>query len=60
MKNVEVKIDELKLLMEKALGIRGISKEKATFIIDDLIEAECENKKSHGLAKFFRLEESPK
>lgn len=56
MRDIEVEIKELRSLMEKALILRGISKEDAAFIIDDLIEAECEGKKSHGLAKFFRLD----
>lgn len=55
MRQVEVEISELKSLMKKALDIRGLENRDTSFIIDDLIEAECEGKKSHGLAKFFRL-----
>lgn len=53
-----IKIEEIKKLMKEALTIRGLDDYYSNFIINDYIEAELEEKPSHGLSKFLLIDEA--
>ena len=55
-----ISITELRELLDKALTIRNIPDKYKEFIIEDLITAELQDKKTHGIGKVLLLDEALK
>jgi len=52
---MKIRIKEIRNTLEKALTLRGISKEEAKIVADEYLEGELRGKKSHGLMAFPSL-----
>ena len=50
---MQISIEEVRELMLAALRIRGVSGEKAEFIVSDYLEAQLEGKGTMGSENFF-------
>jgi L-2-hydroxycarboxylate dehydrogenase (NAD+) len=54
--SMQISIEEVRELMLAALRIRGVSGEKAKFIVSDYLEAQLEGKGTHGIGKFLLID----
>ena len=52
----KVPIAEVRSTMLKALQVRGVTSEDAALLADDFLEAELDNKPTHGLGKFLLMD----
>lgn len=57
---MQLKISEVKNLLNKGLELRGLSPEQSSFITDHILEAELMGKKTHGISKVFLMEDAIK
>lgn len=55
---MKVRIEDIKYLMELSLQRRGLTKEESLIVVEPFIEAELRGKKTHGICKFFLLEDA--
>lgn len=55
---MQIKIEELQNVMLQAMRARGLSSEEALQVVEPFIEAEIRNKKTHGISKFFMIEDA--
>lgn len=55
---VTVKISDLRERLVKAAKIRGLSKEESNALADDYLDAELRGFKTHGVGKFFIINEA--
>lgn len=54
---MKVKISDLKAKMLQAMITRGLSQKEAEIIVEPFIEAELRGKRTHGINKFFVIDE---
>src|SRR5476651_45424 len=57
---MKVQITDLKAKMIQAMTIRGLSNEEAEIVVAPFIEAELRGKRTHGINKFFVIDDGLK